>query len=222
MAYADSARARDRAVSIAAVALIHVGAIYALVTGLKAAGIIEVVTPFSATNIPVEQPTMIPPPQPPAPDSQRSDRTADRPVRQVDTVIDLGITSDPPTVPDTGAGREIGEPFVPPVTEPTQPPAHVPRAAAPRGDPGRWVSENDYPARALREERAGVTGFRLSIGADGRVTGCQVVRSSGSADLDDAACDRVSRRARFDPATDASGARTTGSYVGAVRWTIPR
>jgi protein TonB len=45
----------------------------------------------------------------------------------------------------------------------------------------------------------------VTVGADGRVAACSVTRSSGSSDLDAAACDGMTRYARFDPAQDVAG-----------------
>ena len=39
--------------------------------------------------------------------------------------------------------------------------------------------------------------------------------------LDDAACRRISQRARFDPATDETGGKVVGTYAGTVKWEIP-
>ena len=106
---------------------------------------------------------------------------------------------------------------------PAQPaPRFTPRGAQPKGNPGNWASTDDYPARALREERQGVTGFRLSVGPDGRATSCEVTSSSGTPELDSTTCSLVQRRARFTPATDGEGQPTSGSYNGRVRWQIPK
>jgi TonB family protein len=43
------------------------------------------------------------------------------------------------------------------------------------------------------------------ITASGRMTGCDIVRSSGSAEFDNAACSRLLRESRFEPKRDASG-----------------
>lgn len=77
------------------------------------------------------------------------------------------------------------------------PPAFTPPLAR-KGTFERALEE--YPSRALREERQGRVGFRLEIGVEGRVTKCVVTSSSGHTDLDDAACANVSRYARFEPA----------------------
>jgi protein TonB len=111
--------------------------------------------------------------------------------------------------------------IAPPAPAAPPPPRIQPKGAVPKGNPGNWATTNDYPTRALREERAGVTGFRVAVGADGRVTSCTVTSSSGSPDLDEATCSNVTRRARFNPATDGEGQPTTGSYTGRIRWVIP-
>ena len=95
------------------------------------------------------------------------------------------------------------------------------RPATPKSSPSLWTTTNDYPSRALREERQGRVEFKLTIGSDGRVSSCKVVRSSGSADLDEAACANMTRRARFNPATDSNGQPTTGEYSSSVNWVIP-
>ena len=98
---------------------------------------------------------------------------------------------------------------------------YAPRPATPLGNPGSWVKANDYPTRAQRLEAQGTTGFRVTVGLDGRVSDCQVTASSGSADLDDATCQAVRRRARFNPATDSSGSPAIGSYANRVAWVLP-
>ncbi len=91
----------------------------------------------------------------------------------------------------------------------------------PTGNPGLWVTTNDYPALALREEREGTVGFTLIIGTDGRVKSCEIASTSGSADLDAAACSLISQRARFTPARNAKGKAQAGRYANRVRWQIP-
>jgi periplasmic protein TonB len=96
------------------------------------------------------------------------------------------------------------------------------RAAKPKNNPGGWATTNDYPSRALSQEREGTTSFRVTVGPDGKVTDCQVTGSSGHGDLDAATCSNVKRRARFDPALDNSGNPTSGSYSNRVTWRIPK
>lgn len=94
--------------------------------------------------------------------------------------------------------------------------------ASPAGNPGKWVLPGDYPTAALREERSGTVGFQLEISATGEVIACNISESSGQADLDEAACSALMRRARFNPAQDASGEPVRSSFINRVRWEIPQ
>lgn len=95
-------------------------------------------------------------------------------------------------------------------------------AARPTGNPGEWVTVGDYPAKALREGFQGTTGFRVTIGTDGSVTGCTVTLSSGTTELDEATCRLVSQRARFSPALNAKGEAVVGQFSSRIRWVIPQ
>lgn len=110
-------------------------------------------------------------------------------------------------------------PPAPPVPPP--PPAPYVRAPSPKRNPGYWVTTNDYPSAALREEISGVTRFRAIVGPDGRVSDCEVIQTSGSDILDAATCRLIVRRARFNPALDEGGNPTSGYYTTNVRWMIP-
>lgn len=105
---------------------------------------------------------------------------------------------------------------------PSPSPSFATKPARPKGNPGLWVTTNDYPQSAIRSEAEGVVKFRLSVGTNGRVTGCEVTGSSGTEALDQAACAKLMLRGRFDPASDSTGAVVAGSYTGAVRWQLPR
>jgi protein TonB len=109
-------------------------------------------------------------------------------------------------------------------TPPPPPPPKPSQAsgAKPKGNPGDWVTSDDYPPSALRNNEAGSTGFRLDIGPDGRVTNCTVTSSSGSPDLDQTACRLLPRRGRFTPAKDAAGNGIATTYSSSVRWQIPK
>lgn len=96
------------------------------------------------------------------------------------------------------------------------------RVAKPINNPGSWVGSDDYPSRALQQEREGTSAFRLSISASGQPLSCVIISSSGHADLDQATCDAVMRNARFNTALDAAGKPVESSYVSRVRWQIPQ
>ena len=103
------------------------------------------------------------------------------------------------------------------VSKPAPQPKVPPRSARPKGDVSAWVSQADYPL-SLKGGETGTTGFRLTVGADGRPTTCQITASSGFPVMDERTCMVMMRRARFDPATDDKGQPTSGSYASRIRW----
>jgi len=207
----------NKITALIVVAILHVALGYALVTGLAYEAYKKVKEVTSAVNIEEEKPPELPPPPPPPKDAPPPPIVAPPPA----------ITLPAPTQQlDVVQHAEPPPPPQPAYTPPPQPqppaPRFTPKTAVPKGNPGNWATSNDYPSRALREEREGSSGFRVSVGTDGKVTSCEITRSSGSPDLDQATCDNVRRRARFTPATDGEGNPTTGSYASTIRWVIPK
>jgi protein TonB len=106
---------------------------------------------------------------------------------------------------------------------PPAPPPPPPRTVEParaRANLASYVSNDDYPPAALRAGDEGTTGFRLTVGADGRVTNCTVTSSSGSSSLDSATCRIMRSRARFTPARDSNGNPTTDTHTARITWRI--
>ncbi len=246
MAYADQQMSGNKMVAIVIVALLHVAIGYVLVTGLAYEAAVAVVERVTTVDVEEPEPEEEPPPPP-----EEIPETAPPPVVvppspiQFESPNQLRNTDDTPRERPTEAARTATQTCSDgrviaatascgPATKrcpggeviavnATCPPVGVePKAPTPRGNPGRWVTTNDYPSRALREEQEGVTSVRLSVDAEGRVTGCTVTGSSGSSLLDDATCRNMERRARFNPATDRQGRPTSGSYSQSVRWEIPQ
>ena len=87
---------------------------------------------------------------------------------------------------------------------------------------GIWTlpSHDDYPADAQRNDEQGTVGVSLSIGTDGRVSGCSVTSSSGSRSLDNATCRILRSRARFTPAKLSNGQATTDTYNQRITWRL--
>lgn len=92
-------------------------------------------------------------------------------------------------------------------------------AAEPRGSLQGLFSADDYPPSALDNNEQGDVSVTLAIGPSGRVTQC-FPNGSASTTLKNATCRLIVARARFDPARDASGNPTTGTFSGAVVWRI--
>lgn len=217
MSYADRDRTAERTVGVVTSSVLLGLLIAGLATAFAAEGFRAIVKKVTTVDIKKDEPKKEPPPPPKkvaaappivAPPVRVDINSAPAPVPIVNTP--------PPPAPVVVIPAPVGPPAAPP------PPKFTPKGASPKGNPGNWATTNDYPSRALREEREGTTGFRVSVGADGRVTSCSVTNSSGSPDLDEATCSNVTRRARFTPATDGEGNPTTGSYTSRVRWVIPK
>ena len=109
-------------------------------------------------------------------------------------------------------------PAAPPSEDRSRAGAGPPRA---RANLSAYFSTDDYPAAALRENVQGTTGFRLTIGANGRVTACAVTSLSGSSSLDQATCRILRSRARYTPARGPDGNPTGGTDSGRVTWRLP-
>lgn len=221
MAYADQQMSGNRIIAIIIVAVIHVVVGYALVSGLAysaAKQLVERVTTVDIEEPPPPEPEDEPPPPPPdtappppvAPPPPINVAVAPPPI-QVQTVI-------PPPAP---VARVVPPP-APPAAPPPPPPPPPPQRAnpEPRGNPARWVSNNDYPSRAIRDEAEGTVRFTLTVGPDGRVTNCAITQSSGHTILDQEACRLLERRARFDPRLDHQGQPTTGTWSSSFRWQL--
>lgn len=221
MAYADQdGMSTNRLVSVIIVVLLHVFLGYALVTGLAYDAVKSIKEKMTVVDVKEEEPPEEEEP-PPEPEKQ----------------IEPPVVSPPPLVKTVTPPPTVRTVDTPPPAAPIVPTAAPPAPAAPppppppvakrpnpipKGNPGNWANTNDYPSRALQQEREGTTGFRVTVGPNGRVTECSITSSSGHPDLDQATCSNVQRRARFDPALDGNGQPTTGTYSNRVRWQIPK
>lgn len=195
-------------ISIVIVALIHIGIGYALVTGLAISAAKQVIQRVTTVDIEEPEPEEEEPPPPPpeenvappppvAPPAPINIAPAPPPIRTVDTP--------PPPAP-------IAVRVPPPAAAPPPPPAPSRARAAQREGQNRWAAriQANYPRRAVQREIEGNVGVSVTIGPDGRVTGCSVSNSSGNDDLDQAACEGMQRYARYEPALDDAGNPTTG------------
>ncbi len=217
MAYADQQMSGNKITALIIVALLHVVVGYALVTGLAYSAFKKIKEVATAVKIDPDKP---PPPPPPPP---KTDTPPPPPIVAPPPPIQLNFAPPPIQAVATPPPPTPAPPPVVAVPAPVgPPPRYQPKPASPKGRPGDWASDNDYPTRALQLGQEGITGFRLTLGTDGKVSNCEITKSSGSAELDKTTCDLMRRRARFSPATDGDGNPTTGSYTSSVRWQIPK
>lgn len=220
MAYADQQMGGNRVVSIVIVALIHVLIGYLLISGLAIQGAKAVIE--RVTTVDIEEPP--PPEEPDEPPPPPEEPTAPPPPVAPPPPINIAPAPPPiqtqPTIPPPAPPALVIPPPAP-VAPPPPPPPSQARGATTRNE-RRWAGQiqENYPSRALREETEGTVGVRVTVTADGRATGCSVTSSSGSSILDDAACRGMERYARFNPALDAAGNPTTGSYSTRITYRL--
>ncbi|GMM93198.1 energy transducer TonB [Qipengyuania sp. MTN3-11] len=222
MSYLDQTR-RASPGSMAAVIAIHAGIGAVLVFGLSVAGtVIDKAPPIPSFDVRDPPPPEIPPE--PVPDatawSVSPPITAPRPeldLRPVPPTFDVRDIVLPP-LPPAPIPRSTPS-ITPSVPSPT--PTIDPVAARPRNDPAGWVTTDDYRSSWINRDLTGTARFRLEIAADGRVANCTITGSTGHSELDNATCNLVTRRARFQPARGTDGDAVAGTYASSVRWVVP-
>lgn len=90
-----------------------------------------------------------------------------------------------------------------------------------KGNPASWIRVGDYPLDALRKGQHGTTKVALTIEADGRLSDCKTVVSSGSASLDAATCQAYMTRGRYTPAIGKDGKPMVGHKLLSTNWLPP-
>jgi protein TonB len=219
MSYINQAQdPRRRATAIAVTTAVHAAIAAGLVLGLTISGVAPVPDIFTAVPLTPDPEPTPPPDQPQKQEPQDSFIVAPPPPLGplVSDPIDVVVVDRIPEPQFVVDPRPVIEPVVEPVR-----PAFTPRGARPSNNASRWITNDDYPARPLLDGAEGIAAYRLIVGTNGRVAACVVTRSTGNGRLDDATCDFIERRARFEPATDSTGAKVVGSYTGTVKWDIP-
>jgi protein TonB len=205
----------NRIIAIILVAIIHLAAIYAMVTGLAYEAYKKAIEHVTTVNVnePPPPPPKTPPPPPPT----------NAPPPPVAPPPPISINVAPPQIQVQPNIPPPAPPVlqVPPPAPPPPPPPSKARGASPK-DQQRWTQQimDNYPARAVNEGAEGTVGINVTIGADGRVSACSVTSSSGSRDLDSAACQNFQRYARFNPALDRDGNPITAPYSTRITYRL--
>lgn len=89
----------------------------------------------------------------------------------------------------------------------------------PRHVRGR-LKDSDYPAAAGGAGIGGTVAVRYLVGSDGRVSECEVTRSSGSLVLDQTTCKLIRERFRFKPSRDGRGNPVPSYIVEKHSWIV--
>jgi protein TonB len=180
--------------AIIGVIILHLFLGYALISGLAIKAVKVITGPLETVNIEEQAP---PPEETPPPPPKLED------IPPYVPPPDVQIETSAPPPPTISTQSTIATPEPPRVAPPAPPPAPPAIAPTPAQPIMRTfaVSEEDYPDASRRAGEEGVTGIRVTIGTDGKVSACSVVRSSGFSRLDERACQIAQRRWRFKPAT---------------------
>lgn len=104
-------------------------------------------------------------------------------------------------------------------SRPAQIPVNYPQAV-PRSNPGSWFTPDDLnPDLKKRMPRSLRVKVRLTVGTDGRVTGCTHDGNGREGKpFGDAVCKSMSSRARFKPPVNAAGNATVGIFDTHATW----
>jgi periplasmic protein TonB len=200
----------NRTLAIIFVALIQFGLGYAIITGL-AYNVIKKAAQDLKTFDVEEQP---PPPEEPPPPPKDMPKVPPPPT-QPPPLVRMN-TPPPPTIQTV---ENPSPPPIPPVAVAPPPPAPPPpphktvSAQSAKGDLRTLFSGDDYPAAAQSAGAEGTAQATLTVGPDGRVTGCNLTRSTGNGALDAATCSILRRRAKFTPARDSNGNATSDTVT---------
>lgn len=88
----------------------------------------------------------------------------------------------------------------------------------PTGDPGSWISSADYPSALRTKGVSGIVRFRLDVDAAGKPSNCTVLAAFSDVAFKKVTCDKLMRKAQFQPAKDAAGTAVPSYWVSSVVW----
>jgi protein TonB len=182
------------------------GLLYAIVTGLAYDVVKKSIQDLKTFDV-EEQP---PPPEAPPPPPKDMPKVPPPPITPPPLVR---MEAPPPPI------QTVTTPVIPPVSPPAPPmappppPRKVQSAQSAKGDLRTLFGPDDYPASAQASGAEGTSQAQITIGSDGRVVGCDIIRSSGNSALDSATCNILRRRAKFTPARDSNGQATTDTIT---------
>jgi protein TonB len=209
MAFVNQRLNSRKVVSVGGVVLIHLAIGYAFVNGLAFQFIKHGYTVLTTYQVDTAKP---PPPNPPKHDVKQ-ERQVTIPEK---TEVKVPLDNAGPVFQPKKTESIVQEPVK------LTPPAPVySRPLQIKGDRATWVTTDDYPASAIRNGEEGRVEIAVRVGANGRVTSCQVTKPSGHPSLDQATCYFYAKRARFLPALAADGTPVEAGHTDSVRWQLP-
>lgn len=183
------------------------GLLYAIVTGLAYNVVKKGIENLKVVDVEQQPP---PPPKEPPPPPKDMPKVPPPPVTPPPLVR---MEAPPPPI------QTVTTPVIPPQVPPAPPitppppPRKVQSAESAKGDLRSLFNGDDYPASAQAAGAEGTAQAQLTIGPDGRVVGCNIIRSAGNSALDSQTCNILRRRAKFTPARDSNGQATTDTIT---------
>ena len=232
--YLHGDRSRDRIWAIAGVVAVHGALAYALLSGL-AMRVAERASD-SLTLIDIAEPPVPPPPPPPPLEASKPKGEPSPPNLRA---VPSPVVAPPPKIPrptpvaaapiaSTGSASSAGASNV---AGPGTGAGGIGNGFGGGGAGGGGshaqrvegqLSNSDYPVSAKLAGIEGLVAVRFTIQANGRVSGCQVVKSSGSSMLDGTTCRLIERRFRYRPARDSRGVAIAETATTSFTWGIER
>lgn len=209
----------DRATAIAAVAAVHVAMAALLMLGGEVPDRpVASEAPTQLIDVRLPHPPPPPPPEPAA-KPEREEGAAGRksepsPIVAPPPKVAVPTPNPLPAAPVAGTGSAASAGAAAAGTGPGAGGAGEGRGGGGSGGSGigsdvRLLGGHraKLPASMLRQFAAdrGTAQLRLTVAETGRVSGCRVVASTGSADVDQALCNVMLRSSRWQPARDLEG-----------------
>lgn len=228
---------RPRPAALAAIVLLHLLAIYALARAFapqQTASVERAV--LSAVTVTVETKQYEPPPPPePEPDSgaagEEGRKAVPRPVVAPVPAVTVKPAPPAPRASSTGTDNSSGARDAGTGTGAGGTGTGTGSGAGGTGQGGgiatkpEWIggainNARDYPRPAGgRQARIGSeVVVKVTVGIDGRASGCSVYKPSPDPEADAITCRLVEQRLRFRPATDASGKPVAADFYWRQRW----
>ena len=87
-------------------------------------------------------------------------------------------------------------------------------------NPRQWFSSADYPGLMLRIGEESDVSVRLLVDASGKVTKCTSLSHFEAPEFNQIVCDTFMKRAHFEPAETADGAKVPSYYTKRIRFQI--
>jgi len=212
MAYTDQEVSGRRIFAIGAVALLHAGVGYALVTGLAYNATQELIEDLKTFDVVPDEPEKPeePPPPPPKVDLPPPPKVT----------VPPPVVSSPVVTTNTLSTQAVIAPPPPPAPPAPPAPPRVAQRASQSSANRQSITNDDYPSSSIRNEEQGTSVATFTVGTSGKVVACNA--SGASPTLDAETCRLIMRRFRFKPALDANGQPIEETRTDRIKWVLPK